>query len=140
MNLVLLNHFLPRLLIIISSTHRTLKAVLNSKEIGKCNFSKALKFLFYEVIHGTKAQYFQFSLVHRTVGTIFAFFLHQIILKGSPMCTFCNSNIKTLEHLFFHFTELLRPFWQCLLILSYTHCNCNCNFICEFVNVRFITI
>ena len=51
---------------------------------------------------------FQFKLLHRIIPT--NSFLFKIKLTNTNLCTFCNSQEETLEHLFFDCPEVLQ-FW-----------------------------
>ena len=47
----------------------------------------------------SKLKWFQYRIVHRILGTNDLLFKCKI--KNNPMCSFCNTYIETIEHLFF---------------------------------------
>ena len=47
-----------------------------------------------------KLRWFQYRIIHRLIPT--NNYLHMIKLKNSNLCDFCNSCVKTIEHLFFY--------------------------------------
>ena len=49
----------------------------------------------------SKIRYFQYRFIHRTLGTNAR--LCRMNIVGSPLCTFCNEQIESIEHLF----------WEC---------------------------
>ena len=63
----------------------------------------------YRVTNYTKIQYFQFRLLHRIIGV--NSFLFRLHLINSPLCSFCNLENETIEHLF----------WDCPIVSNFWH-------------------
>ncbi|PIK36905.1 pol-like protein [Apostichopus japonicus] len=55
----------------------------------------------WATVSESKIQYFQFRVLHRIIGT--NKLLHTIGKSDSPNCTFCDTHIESIEHLF----------WEC---------------------------
>ena len=51
----------------------------------------------FKVLKDTKSREFQYKILHRYLTT--NAFLHKIGLIASPLCTFCDANSESLEHL-----------------------------------------
>ena len=51
----------------------------------------------FKVLKDTKSREFQYKILHRYLTT--NAFLHKIGLIASPLCTFCDADSKSLEHL-----------------------------------------
>jgi hypothetical protein len=60
----------------------------------------------FYITSDSSLQWFQVRIIHRLLGT--NSFLHKIKYKDSPLCTFCNKEEETIEHLF----------WQCTITNS----------------------
>ena len=82
----------------------------------------------YGAVRDTKVQFFQLRFIHRIIGT--NSFLHKIKLKDTPLCTFCNFDIETLEHLFWS-CRVTQVFWHSICELLFTH---NFNITSDYVN------
>ena len=63
----------------------------------------------YNAIRYTKIQYFQFRFLHRIIGV--NSFLFKLNLIDSPTCSFCKTEIETLEHLFWT-CSIVQSFWK----------------------------
>lgn len=55
----------------------------------------------FKSVSESKIQYFQYRFLNRILAT--NKYLHTINIKDSPLCTFCETHIETIEHLF----------WEC---------------------------
>lgn len=93
----------------------TPRAVFKWEEISNFNGNWHRVFLLpYAAVRDTKVQYFHLRFIHRIIGT--NFFLHKIKVKDSPLCTFCNSESETLEHLFWS-CRVSQLFWRSISVL-----------------------
>ena len=83
----------------------------------------------YLAVRDTKLHYFQFRFLHRIPGT--NMFLFKINVKDSPLCTFCQRNNETLEHLF----------WDCDYVSNVWSESCNLclkiNFDLDYDHIKF---
>ena len=57
----------------------------------------------------TKLIWFQYRIVHRIIAT--NKFLYNIKIKNDPLCSFCNNETETIEHLFYNCSHVIL-FWK----------------------------
>lgn len=62
----------------------------------------------FRVIRKPKVQYLQFRLLHRIIGV--NSYLFRLKVKDSPLCSFCNEEEETIEHLFWN-CPISNSFW-----------------------------
>ena len=74
-------------------------------------------------VRDSKVQYFQFRYIHRLVAT--NSFLCKIKQRESPLCTFCNIDTETLEHLFWR-CDIINAFWH-EIFMRCLRCNYDLN-------------
>lgn len=60
------------------------------------------------MIRKPKVQYLQFRLLHRIIGV--NSYLFRLKVKDSPLCSFCNEEEETIEHLFWN-CPISNSFW-----------------------------
>ena len=91
------------------------KTALKPRSISKwqgldcCEYNwNAIFTLPHVVVRDVKIQYFQFRFLHRIIGT--NTFLFRIGRRDSPLCTFCEIENETLDHLFC-LCPFVRTFW-----------------------------
>ena len=56
-----------------------------------------------------KLQYFQYRLLHRIIGV--NAFLHKIKISNSPLCSFCEVDPETIDHIFWT-CPYVCTFWE----------------------------
>ena len=57
----------------------------------------------------SKTRNFQFKILHRIIAT--NDFLYKVDIVDNNLCTFCDLEIETLEHLFYH-CNIIKDFWK----------------------------
>ena len=65
----------------------------------------------FTVAHDTKTREFQYKLLNNIVFTNEKLFRFKMI--DSPLCAFCQTEVESPEHLFFH-CDITKSFWQLL--------------------------
>ena len=71
------------------------------------NWSKIFE-LPFKSTQESKFHWLQYQILHRICPT--NQYLFKLKIKDSPKCSFCNTDIETLEHLFFECTQI-RELW-----------------------------
>ena len=72
----------------------------------------------YNCTKSTKLREFQFKLLHRRIQT--SDFLARIVIKESPICSFCNEDPESLHHLLWSCSKT-KLFWDRLLLTLKNH-------------------
>jgi len=72
---------------------------------------KEIYSLLFTVTHDTKTREFQYKLLNNIVFTNEKLFRLKMI--DSPLCAFCQTEVESPEHLFFH-CNVTKSFWQLL--------------------------
>jgi len=70
-----------------------------------------------------KLKWFQARLVHRLLPT--RKYLYDCKLAEDPLCSFCNENVQTIQHLFWQ-CEIVQTFWSFFERHLYDNCS-HCN-------------
>ena len=70
---------------------------------------KLIFMLSHTAVRDANIQYLQFRYLHRIVGI--NDFLFRVKIKESPLCTFCNADNETIEHLFWD-CPVTKTFWE----------------------------
>ena len=81
---------------------------------------KAIFLKCYKTSKDTQLQWFQSRLLHRILPT--EKYLHICNIKNSSNCTFCNSSVEDIVHLFWE-CDVVKQFWQDLLKLIHDKCH-----------------
>ena len=73
----------------------------------------------------TTLRWFQYRITHRIIAT--NEYLYKIKVKGNNLCTFCNQDVETIEHLFIG-CEKVEILWNNIEQWIYEKCNVMLNF------------
>lgn len=84
----------------------------------------------HEFSRESRLLWFQYRVVHRILAT--NKLLHNIKLVRNPLCTFCQQEIESLEHLFYY-CELVTNLWRNLETIIRTKCRMEVEFSAKTV-------